>query len=377
MRCPKCGNTSLKMFGINKGKYYCRRCVLFNGKEVAYLPTSTKPVLKLNFSLSKSQKKISAELLNAYKNNKNAFLYAVTGAGKTEITYQTILYVLEQGGRVGFTIPRRDVVIDLLPRLKEAFPNNKIVDVYGGNTENLQGDIVLCTTHQLYRYNNYFDYLIFDEIDAFPYKNNELLESMFKRSIKGQYVLMSATPDKKIVDNVIKSGGVYLKLLRRYHKFDLPVPSVKISLIGMIPLIVLKLKRFLNDKKQCFIFAPTIHEAEKIFYILNKFFPNGGIVHSKKLDRCALINDFKIGKLNYLVTTSILERGVTVKNLQVIVYHADHDLYDDKTLIQIAGRVGRKTDVPTGEVIFYGYKSTYNMETAIANIKMANQWKSA
>ena len=53
-------------------------------------------------------------------NKKNSLIYAVCGAGKTELVYQTMAYALEQGLQVGFTIPRRDVVIELEKRIKEA-----------------------------------------------------------------------------------------------------------------------------------------------------------------------------------------------------------------------------------------------------------------
>ena len=53
-------------------------------------------------------------------------------------------------------------------------------------------------------------------------------------------------------------------------------------------------------------------------------------------------NSFK--PVTKLRSTSVLERGVTIKNLQVIVFNAEHELYDEKSLIQISGRVGRKID---------------------------------
>ena len=95
--------------------------------------------------------------------------------------------------RVGFAIPRKDVVYELSIRFKNTFKKAKIVSLYGGNTEILEGDIICLTTHQLYRFNNYFDLLILDELDAFPYKDNDVLYNIFLRSIKGNYILMSAT----------------------------------------------------------------------------------------------------------------------------------------------------------------------------------------
>ena len=45
------------------------------------------------------------------------------------------------------------------------------------------GDIVIFTTHQAFRYIGYFDVLIIDEVDAFPYKDNEQLKKIVKKCI--------------------------------------------------------------------------------------------------------------------------------------------------------------------------------------------------
>ena len=103
------------------------------------------------------------------------------------------------------------------------------------------------------------------------------------------------------------------------------------------------------------------------------FQKNGEVVHSKNPLREKIIEDFKNSKYDYLITTSILERGVTVKNLQVIIYQADHELYDESTLIQIAGRVGRKSDAKDGEVLFLANKKTEAMVSAIEKINEANK----
>ncbi len=42
--------------------------------------------------------------------------------GKTEMMFETIALALQQQKRVCWAIPRADVVIELVPRLKQAFP---------------------------------------------------------------------------------------------------------------------------------------------------------------------------------------------------------------------------------------------------------------
>ena len=83
--------------------------------------------------------------------------------------------------------------------------------------------------------------------------------------------------------------------------------------------------------------------------------------------------NFKENKYDYLITTSVLERGVTIKNLQVIVFNAEHELYDEKSLIQISGRVGRKIDAYEGEVIFIASYITEEMQKCCKEIIRANK----
>ena len=75
----------------------------------------------------------------------------------------------------------------------------------------------------------------------------------------------------------------------------------------------------------------------------------------------------------YLVSTAVLERGVTIKDVQVIIFHAHHQIYDSATLIQIAGRVGRKKDATEGEVIFIAKENTKHMQGAVSEICASNK----
>jgi competence protein ComFA len=329
---------------------------------------------ELSYELSEDQEKIATGVKEAFINHKNSLIYAVCGAGKTELVYRTIAYALSVGLQVGFTIPRKDVVIELEERIKSAFPNNSVVSVYGGHTSILEADIIILTCHQLYRYEKYFDLLIIDETDAFPYQGNDVLHTFFKKSIKGNYIMMSATPLKSMIQEIKECNGRYFELKTRYHGHPLIVPKVVIAPFFRSLLISRKLYDFIRHNKQCFIFEPTIDQAEILYKQLKVFFKQGQVVHSKKKDRDQIISDFKKGKYNYLVTTSVLERGVTVKNLQVIVDDASSPIYDDKTLIQISGRVGRKIDAWDGEVIFYADKRNSSIDTAIKKIEEANSY---
>ncbi len=372
--CPLCHTSDLRYIGLKNGQPYCRRCISFAESDVKLPNIEQKSEApSLNYCLSQEQEKISNQIVENYKNKVNTFVHAVCGAGKTELVYGVIAYALSIGNNVAFTIPRRDVVVELYQRLKSAFPNRKVTAIYAGHNDELIGEIIVLTTHQLYRYEKQFDLVIFDEIDAFPYKNNNLLETMFYRSLRGNFVMMSATIDEITIRQFQQKNHSIITLNTRYHRHPLPVPKIEIyfSKTKLYRLIYL-LKKYQKLNKPVFVFAPTISIVEEIYRFIKYFVKNGAFVHSKCLKRPQIIDDFKKSKYKFLITTAVLERGVTVANLQVIVYDADHNLYTKEALIQISGRVGRKKECPSGDIIFLADKVTKSMEEAIDEIKGRN-----
>ena len=373
--CEVCGNKNPDLFGLKNGKHYCRLCIQYEGFE------EIRPIFKIDYentqlnlpySLTEGQKRISDKIYQSLLEGRNCFISAVCGSGKTEIVIDVISKYLLMGKKIGFAIPRRDVVIELAERIRSLFKNVTVVTVYGGHKNVLDGDVIVLTTHQLYRYNCFFDLLILDEADAFPFKNNEVLQNIFKNSIKGNYVIMSATltssqeilPDKNIVN---------LYLYERFHKHDIPVPKiVKRSGISKLYFLIKKVKQYIKENKPVLIFVPTISQSKSIYNLLKIFAKPGYFVNSKEPERENIINNFRNGTYKYLVTTMVLERGVTIENLQVIIFDASNKVYSKETLIQISGRAGRKRSHPTGDVFLLTNKISSEMRSSIETIEYCN-----
>jgi competence protein ComFA len=238
----------------------------------------------------------------------------------------------------------------------------------------LEGDIVVLTTHQLYRYDDYFDLLILDEIDAFPFRDNEMLQTFFRHSVRGHYVLLSATPSRQDLAAIKKDNGEVVELFERYHHHPLPVPEyVSINPLTGYAKVLWALRQFRKAGKPVFIFTPTIALGKELYRFLHLFFTDGRFVSSEEEERKVDIARFKEQGFSYLVTTSILERGVTVKDLQVIVYEADHDLYTAASLVQISGRVGRKLGATGGQVLLMAQEENETIKEAIESIQAYNQ----
>jgi competence protein ComFA len=247
-----------------------------------------------------------------------------------------------------------------------------VIGLYSTSTKYKEGDIIVLTTHQLYRYEKYFDLLIIDEVDAFPFKDNIVLNKFFFNAIKGNFIMMSATLDK---DNISMNGLTnydFYRLSKRYHNHPLIVPKVIISPLFKKWILIYHMLRFSKENKPLLVFLPTINECEELYFFIKVFVKNGNYVHSKKKDRDQIVSSFKHGKYKYLLTTSILERGITIKDLQVIIFSSDHSIFTSDTLIQISGRVGRKIDSWDGEVIYISKRMTVAMKESIEKIKKDN-----
>ena len=76
-------------------------------------------------------------------------------------------------------------------------------------------------------------------------------------------------------------------------------------------------------------------------------------VHAEDPDRKEKVLKLRHEEVPGLLTTTILERGITIKNVQVAVIGAESTIFNSSALIQIAGRVGRNADFSGGDVVFF------------------------
>jgi len=313
-------------------------------------------------------------------------IWAVTGAGKTEMIFPLIDFELRRGGKVCVATPRRDVVLELMPRIEKAFPGRRVVTLYGGSGQRWeQGEVTIATTHQLLRFHRAFDLIILDELDAFPFHNNPMLEHAAKNACKtgGRYIFLSATPPAHM-QKAAKSGRLpHAKVPVRFHRHPLPVPVIlktvpleKLLRTGNIPpALSACLRRSIERGAQSFLFVPAIKLVDPFVKLLRQVFPHLTIegTSSRDPERALKVRQFREGAIRLLVTTTILERGVTVPKTDVFIFDAGSEMFDEASLVQMSGRAGRSKEDPAGSVVFVSEGKTSSQVKAIRHIKAMNR----
>ena len=389
--CQRCNSSILEEWHLPIGAYYCRKCLLMkrvrSDQALYYFPQEDFPkqdVLKWRGQLTPFQEKVSDGLLQAVDKQEPTLVHAVTGAGKTEMIYQVVAKVIDEGGAVCLASPRIDVCLELYKRLQNDFAC-EIALLHGESEPYFRTPLVVATTHQLLKFHHAFDLLIVDEVDAFPYVDNTMLYYSVKNSVKedGLRIFLTATSTDEL-DKKVRTGELKrLSLPRRFHGNPLIIPKPVwlsdfnryIEKSQLSP----KLKSYIKKQRRTgyplLIFASEIKKGEKLKELLQEQFPNEniGFVSSVTENRLEQVQDFRDGELTILISTTILERGVTFPCVDVFVVEANHRLFTKSSLIQIGGRVGRSMDRPTGELLFFHDGLNVSIKKAIKEIKQMNK----
>ena len=394
--CKRCGQkTPVNRCNLPNNNYYCPVCInldrVTKSIPLVYADEPNdfeikQPILTWQGQLTNEQKNCSRDIIDVFEKNKTHLLWAVTGAGKTEMLFQGIEKALTEGKRVCIASPRVDVCVELYPRIKEAFANTSMILLHGRNPQPYHyAQLTICTTHQLLRFYHAFDVLIIDEVDSFPFVNNDGLHFAVKNATKqsSAKLFLTATPTnemtKKIRSN--KLSASYLPI--RFHRHLLPEIKLKytkkwrenLKKQKLPKLLLHKIDEKIKENQRFLLFVPRIVDLKPISDILAKQFDTSKweTVFSSDDKRMEKVSDMREQRKLFLITTTILERGVTFPGIDVIVFGAEDEVFSTSSLVQIAGRVGRKLDRPTGEVLFLAEENTLAIKSAINQIKYMNK----
>lgn len=397
-------------FLINNGTWLCRRC---QQSDIASLPNderycrsclqlgrvSTLDELytlsdpnrliprdghwKMSWqgTLTQDQLQVSQALIRTWQQRQERLVWAVTGAGKTEMLFPLIEQVLRDGGRLALVSPRIDVINELAPRLQAAFADVEQIVLHGESpTPYRYTQLVLATTHQMLRFYQAFDALIVDEVDSFPYANDPMLATAVQqaRHPESAVFYLTATPTAALQRQVKRQRLPVSYLARRFHGH--PLPNITVKRVGNwrknLPAAMRRqLADYCATQQRFLLFVPHVADLEEVYQAMKQLWPHmpGHHVHANDPLRSEKVQNMRDGVYQYLITTTILERGVTLSGIDVVILGAEETTFSVNALVQIAGRVGRSVQRPTGKVQAYVQSHARQVRQAQRQIQQMNQ----
>lgn len=403
-RCNRCGAGPEGLFRSRCGRcgrvcVSCDRCIVL-GRSRACTPLFFFPAGGRNGEgrrsvdlrlppLTEGQRWVSERCLEAVRSGERFFLtWAVTGSGKTEAVLPAVREVLGGGGRVLWVSPRRDVVEELAPRLQRAFPDTP-VSVLHGETGWIRtiSPLTVATAHQAWRFYRCFHLVVVDEGDAFPLEGDPQLRSGLARAMAegGTTLWLTATPPADWRRRLMRRRMPGVILPVRHHGLPLPEPRLfrrwglwfSLDRGRPLPPVTAFLDRVVSTGGQGLLFVPRVADVDRLLSWIKGRHPDrfGECRGMSGRDggRKATLEELRKGKIRFLITTTVLERGITLPRCHVLVVGADHPVFDAPTLVQIAGRVGRSADYRSGEVWFVSAERTEGQLQAVREIRWMNR----
>lgn len=214
-------------------------------------------------------------------------------------------------------------------------------------------------------------FVITDEQHRFGVEQRKALKDKGKQV---DFLIMSATPIPRTLA-ISMYGDMEVSTIHTKPKGRVKTITRYINTTSMKP-ILSHLKEYLSQGGQCYVICPLVDESEnmnaknasQIASAMHDYFKDYyhvGLLHGQMKDeeKDKVMNDFASNKIQILVSTTVVEVGVDVKNANMmVIYNAER--FGMSQLHQLRGRVGR------GNVQSYCYLlSDATNEEAIDRLK--------
>ena len=324
-----------------------------------------KFIASLPFMLTNDQKKGVIESLQDLASPKkmNRLLLGDVGSGKTIVATVLLYANYLSGFQSAFLAPTEILATQHFLSIRELFKKTEIhIELLIGSMTKKEkqkivekvnkGDVdILIGTHAILSEKLVFSHLGFivtDEQHRFGVSQREFLGV---RNEVPDMLFMSATPIPRTYALTIY-GDMDTTLIKEkpQGRKDIITKVVKESNLKEV---LLKILEEIKQNHQVYVVAPMIEENEdtnlKDVYLLKEKFDLAyhskipiGILHGKlkKNEKESVMQEFKTGRTKILISTTVVEVGVDVKNATVmVIFNAER--FGLATLHQLRGRVGR------------------------------------
>jgi ATP-dependent DNA helicase RecG len=320
-------------------------------------------IASLPFELTDEQKEAVNEIYRDIQSPRpmNRLLQGDVGSGKTMVALIACFGVLLCGEQVAFMAPT-----EVLARQHHQL-FSKLLSPYGFSVLYLSGTVrgearetvlrvlkegpsLLVGTHALFQETVAFSRLgliVVDEQHRFGVAQRQELR---KKALLPDRLFLSATPIPRTLA-IALFAEMDVSTIRSLPKGRRPV-STKAVTFAQLPPILKRMKARLSEGRQAYVVVPTIGlngssdfaNVRDTAAWLETEWPKDkvGFLHGKMAgeDKIAILESFSSGRLDILVSTTVVEVGVDVPNAAVmVILHAER--FGLSQLHQIRGRIGR------------------------------------
>ncbi len=320
---------------------------------------------KLPYKLTKAQLRVLEEIDKDMESNKpmNRLLQGDVGSGKTIISLISAYKCVRSGYQAVIMAPTAILAGQHLESYQQMFGDMGIrceLLVSGITKKNKtlllerlkNGEIdILIGTHAVFEDNVEFKNLglvVTDEQHRFGVRQRSKLA---KKGENPDILVMTATPIPRTLA-IILYGDLDISIID-----ELPPNRKKIETYAVTKELESRVNSFISkqvdDKRQCYIVCPLVEENEEMdlksaVELTNEYkektFPNYRVecLHGKMKakEKDDIMERFKNGEIDILVSTTVIEVGVNVPNANIMVIE-NAERFGLAQLHQLRGRVGR------------------------------------
>lgn len=316
------------------------------------------------FELTNAQKKVVSQIKADMSSDvvMNRLVQGDVGSGKTMVAAIAMYLAIRNGYQAALMAPTTILANQHYLELSEYFKKLDItVEIITSSTTKKQKEKIierlkaneidiLIGTHSIIEDNVEFSNLglvITDEQHRFGVKQR------MKLSAKGNVVdtiVMTATPIPRSLA-IILYGDLDLSIIDEFPPGRKPVDTCVVN-DSYNERMYNFLRKQIREGRQVYVVCPLVEEnedldlnsVEKLYEEYKKEFKefNVAILHGKmkNKEKDAIMHDFKDNKINILISTTVIEVGISVSNATVMVIE-NADRFGLAALHQLRGRVGR------------------------------------
>ena len=332
--------------------------------------TTDEFVSTLPFSLTAAQNRVIKECVKDMASGRqmNRLVQGDVGSGKTAVAASLIYHTVKHRGQAAMLAPTEILAEQHFKTFTSFFNglNIKVALLTGATTKAekskikealSKGDIDLVVgTHALIEPDIAFkelELVVTDEQHRFG------VEQKTKLSGKGynpHMLYMSATPIPRSLA-LILYGDLDLSIIDEMPKGRQKIDTFSVD-SSYRSRIYSFIKKNINEGHQAYIVCPMIDENDSNLVAVKEYYNelkngefssyNVGLLHGKmkSKEKDAVMKDFATGKIQLLISTTVIEVGIDVPNATVMVIE-NAERFGLSQLHQLRGRIGRGSDKST------------------------------